>query len=116
MSHEQKNTCVFLLLALPSYAWLLTDILLPFILLYSTKNRLAMNVISHLIASCRWSNIHVVPQHGAVFEIRVADGYGARWSMDGTKVYICYCSAPFNFMSPCMYGYHARKQNKNVFR
>ncbi|KAJ6741266.1 RNA-BINDING ASCH DOMAIN PROTEIN [Salix purpurea] len=51
----------------------------------STKNRLAMNVISHLIASCRWSNIHVVPQHGAVFEIRVADGYGACWSMDGTK-------------------------------
>lgn len=54
----------------------------------STKNRLAMNVISRLIASCCWSNIHVVPQHGAVFEIRVADGYGARWSKDGTKVYI----------------------------
>ncbi|CAK7322658.1 unnamed protein product [Dovyalis caffra] len=54
----------------------------------STKNRLAMDVIDRLIASCCWSNIHIVPQHGAVFEIRVADGYGARWSKDGTKDFL----------------------------
>ncbi|XP_073266572.1 uncharacterized protein [Populus alba] len=58
----------------------------------STKNRLAMNVISRLIVSCCWSNIHVVPQHGAVFEIRVADGYGARWSKDGTKDFLNHTS------------------------
>ncbi|XP_015583632.1 uncharacterized protein LOC8284754 isoform X2 [Ricinus communis] len=51
----------------------------------SNKNMLALNVINRLIASCRWSNVHIVPQHGAVFEIRVADGYGARWSEDGTQ-------------------------------
>jgi hypothetical protein len=30
--------------------------------------------------------IHIVPPHGYVFEIRVADGYGARWTEDGSKV------------------------------
>ncbi|WCJ41289.1 RNA-binding ASCH domain protein [Euphorbia peplus] len=50
-----------------------------------TKNRLAMNVINCLVASCRWSNVHIVPPHGAVYEIRTVDGYGARWSSDGTK-------------------------------
>ncbi|XP_050212493.1 uncharacterized protein LOC126664244 isoform X6 [Mercurialis annua] len=51
----------------------------------STKNMLALNVINGLIASCCWSNVHIAPQHGTVFEIRVADGYGARWSQDGSK-------------------------------
>ncbi|XP_065866808.1 uncharacterized protein [Euphorbia lathyris] len=50
-----------------------------------SKNRLAMNVINCLIVSCRWSNVHIVPPHGAVYEIRTTDGYGARWSSDGTK-------------------------------
>ncbi|KAF2322004.1 hypothetical protein GH714_005465 [Hevea brasiliensis] len=36
----------------------------------STKNSLAMNVIKFLIASCCWSNVHIVPPHGAVFEVR----------------------------------------------
>lgn len=49
------------------------------------KNRLAMDVINCLIAACCWQNIHAVPQHGAVFEIRVVHGYGAHWSKDGTK-------------------------------
>lgn len=67
----------------------------------STKNRLAMNVISCLIVSCCWSNIHVVPQHGAVFEIRVADGYGARWSKDGTKF--------IGFLEPYIEDGHSRR-------
>lgn len=65
------------------------------------KNRLAMNVISRLIVSCCWSNIHVVPQHGAVFEIRVADGYGARWSKDGTKF--------IGFLEPYIEDGHSRR-------
>lgn len=56
-----------------------------------------MDVISRLIASSRWLNIHIVPQLGAVFEIRVTDGYGARWSKDGTKVYLYHCGHAFNF-------------------
>lgn len=53
----------------------------------SNKNKIAMNVISHLISHCCWLNVHILPSHEAVFEIRVADGYGARWSKDGTKVF-----------------------------
>lgn len=52
----------------------------------SDKNRLAVDVINRLIAHCCWLNVHTVPPHGVVFEIRVADGYGARWTEDGSKV------------------------------
>ncbi|WJX69711.1 hypothetical protein P8452_53915 [Trifolium repens] len=55
----------------------------------SNKNRLAMDVINNLIAHCCWMNIHIVPPHGNVFEIRVADGYGARWTEDGSKSHTC---------------------------
>ncbi|CAN8318228.1 unnamed protein product [Cochlearia groenlandica] len=51
----------------------------------SDKNRLAMDIINRFISHCCWMNIHIVPPHGEVFEIRVAQGYGARWSRDGTK-------------------------------
>lgn len=51
----------------------------------SVKNKLAMDVINHLITHCCWLNMHIVPPHHVVFEIRVSDGYGARWSEDGTK-------------------------------
>lgn len=50
------------------------------------KNRLAMDVVCHIIEHYGWLNVHIVPPHGAVFEIRVSDGYGARWSKDGCKV------------------------------
>ncbi|CAK9168789.1 unnamed protein product, partial [Ilex paraguariensis] len=51
----------------------------------SNKNRLAVDIIRHLLVHCCWLNMHIVPPHGLVFEIRVADDYGARWSVDGTK-------------------------------
>lgn len=35
-------------------------------------------------------NIHIVAPHGVVFEIRIAEGYGARWSKDGNKVSLSY--------------------------
>lgn len=49
-----------------------------------------MDMIGRLIASCCWLNVHIVQPHGVVFEIREVNGYGARWSMDGTKVYVQY--------------------------
>ncbi|KAF3457765.1 hypothetical protein FNV43_RR02424 [Rhamnella rubrinervis] len=49
------------------------------------KNKLALDVITHLVTNCCWLNVHTVPPHGEVFEIRVSDGYGARWSKDGSK-------------------------------
>lgn len=51
------------------------------------KNRHAVDLISGLLADCSWMNMHIVRPHGTVFEIRNDDGYGARWSVDGTKVY-----------------------------
>ncbi|KAL5990846.1 hypothetical protein ACLOJK_011751 [Asimina triloba] len=52
----------------------------------SDKNRLALNVINHLISHCCWMNIYQVQPHNCVFEIRVDEGYGARWSRDGLKL------------------------------
>ncbi|XP_022722435.1 uncharacterized protein LOC111279695 isoform X2 [Durio zibethinus] len=51
----------------------------------SNKNNLAMGVITDLITNSSWLNVYIVQPHGAVFEIRVDEGYGARWSKDGTK-------------------------------
>lgn len=66
----------------------------------SNKNKLAMDAITRVIANCCWLNMHIVPPHGAVFEIRVADGYGARWSQDGTKF--------IGFLEPYMEDGHLR--------
>ncbi|KAI6695970.1 hypothetical protein NL676_023680 [Syzygium grande] len=52
---------------------------------YSCKNNLAKDVIGRLVATCQWQNLHAVPPHGVVFEIRDVSGYGARWSEDGAK-------------------------------
>ncbi|KAL1191177.1 hypothetical protein V5N11_014241 [Cardamine amara subsp. amara] len=49
------------------------------------KNRLAAEIINGFVDHSCWMNIHIVPPHGEVFEIRVAQGYGARWSREGTK-------------------------------
>jgi hypothetical protein len=45
-------------------------------------------MICKLIEQAVWLNVHVVPV--PVFEIRVQDGYGARWSADGSQVNIFY--------------------------
>ncbi|XP_061365169.1 uncharacterized protein LOC133308551 [Gastrolobium bilobum] len=66
----------------------------------SNKNKLAMDVINRLIAHCCWLNIHTVAPHGVVFEIRVADGYGARWTEDGTKF--------IGFLEPYMQDGHSK--------
>uniref|UniRef100_A0A2P2P524 Uncharacterized protein n=1 Tax=Rhizophora mucronata TaxID=61149 RepID=A0A2P2P524_RHIMU len=59
-----------------------------------------MDVIGQLMGSCCWSNMHIIPQHGVVFEIRVVEGYGARWSGDGTKF--------IGFLEPYMEDGHAK--------
>ncbi|XP_062173623.1 uncharacterized protein LOC133879087 isoform X2 [Alnus glutinosa] len=66
----------------------------------SDKNKLSMDVVCHLIAHCDWLNVHVVPPYGVVFEIRVADGYGARWSKDGSKF--------IGFLEPYMEDGHSK--------
>ncbi|XP_078150036.1 uncharacterized protein LOC144545308 isoform X2 [Carex rostrata] len=51
----------------------------------SNKNQLASEVINRLLEDCCWMNIHLIQPYGPVFEIRVREGYGARWSHNGSK-------------------------------
>ena len=36
-----------------------------------------------LLDNASWTNCHMLPHGVEVFEVRVAQGYGARWSADG---------------------------------
>uniref|UniRef100_A0ACD6A2K0 Uncharacterized protein n=1 Tax=Avena sativa TaxID=4498 RepID=A0ACD6A2K0_AVESA len=49
------------------------------------KNQLSSQVIDRLLRECCWINVHLTQPYGPVFEIRVHEGYGARWSNDGLK-------------------------------
>ncbi|XP_040384623.1 uncharacterized protein LOC102706508 isoform X2 [Oryza brachyantha] len=49
------------------------------------KNQLASEIIDRLMCECCWMNIHLTQPYGPVYEIRVQEGYGARWSQDGSK-------------------------------
>lgn len=53
-----------------------------------SKNELAYGAIDSLLRDCCWMNVHVTQPFGPVFEIRVQEGYGARWSQDGSKVQV----------------------------
>ncbi|KAH9606895.1 hypothetical protein KSS87_019729 [Heliosperma pusillum] len=66
-----------------------------------TKNQLAMKVITNILDHCIWLNVHIIRPHGAVFELRVPEGYGARWSSDGTKF--------IGFLEPYMEDGHSKK-------
>ncbi|KAK8970613.1 hypothetical protein KSP40_PGU014839 [Platanthera guangdongensis] len=50
------------------------------------KNKRALEIINYLLNECCWMNMYKIHSHGCVFEIRAHEGYGARWSHDGTKV------------------------------
>lgn len=54
----------------------------------SAKNALASAALVRVLAGGTWANLHRLPVTGAarsadVFEVRLASGYGARWSADG---------------------------------
>jgi len=51
----------------------------------TSKNELASEAIDSLLRDCCWMNVHLTQPYGPVFEIRVHEGYGARWSQDGAK-------------------------------
>ncbi|KAI5652950.1 hypothetical protein M9H77_30137 [Catharanthus roseus] len=67
----------------------------------SDKNKAALDIISRFIVHCCWMNMHVVTAHSAVFEIRVAEGFGARWSEDGSKF--------VGFLEPYIVDGHSKK-------
>nr|XP_019703481.1 uncharacterized protein LOC105038613 isoform X1 [Elaeis guineensis] len=51
----------------------------------SKKNMRALEVINRLLINCCWMNVHLIQPYDCVFEIRVREGYGARWSKYGSK-------------------------------
>lgn len=48
------------------------------------KNEHANTILKHILEDASWINIHLLPHDLQVIEVRHADGYGARWSYDGT--------------------------------
>eukprot|EP00002_Diphylleia_rotans_P034873 TRINITY_DN7536_c0_g1_i1.p1 TRINITY_DN7536_c0_g1~~TRINITY_DN7536_c0_g1_i1.p1 ORF type:complete len:285 (+),score=53.03 TRINITY_DN7536_c0_g1_i1:44-898(+) len=50
-----------------------------------SQNANATAVLERLLDSAVWMNIHLLPRDVAVFEIRIEEGYGARWSADGVQ-------------------------------
>ncbi|CAO2821798.1 unnamed protein product [Amaranthus hypochondriacus] len=67
----------------------------------SIKNQLAVEVITRIISRCQWMNVYIVQPHGSVFEIRISDGYGARWSKDGATF--------IGFLEPYMEEGHSKR-------
>lgn len=49
----------------------------------AAKNRWAVGVVTRILDECTWANAHLLPHDLAMFEVRVQDGYGARWTADG---------------------------------
>ena len=48
------------------------------------KNELANEVLAKILNQAVWINIHNLPHDEPVIEIRVAKGYGARWSVNNS--------------------------------
>eukprot|EP00760_Papus_ankaliazontas_P032311 PhM_4_TR5743/c0_g1_i1/m.103607 len=46
-----------------------------------THCRLALEKLRQIISGATWRNIHLVPPQQVVFEVRLAEGYGARWHL-----------------------------------
>eukprot|EP00744_Colponema_vietnamica_P010488 GILI01014818.1.p1 GENE.GILI01014818.1~~GILI01014818.1.p1 ORF type:complete len:329 (+),score=18.30 GILI01014818.1:35-988(+) len=54
------------------------------------KNAAADAVLSRILSgsgsSCGWRNFHVLPHGFVVYEVRVPEGYGARWQLDTNQL------------------------------
>lgn len=64
------------------------------------KNQAAQEVLRRLLNEAAWINIHCLPNEQPVLEIRVAQGYGARWFVE-KKMFR-------GFVEPMMDGGHEK--------
>ena len=48
------------------------------------KNEHANTILMQILGDASWINIHLLPHDLKVIEVRCCEGYGARWSHDGT--------------------------------
>ncbi|GJP30080.1 hypothetical protein CLOM_g22296 [Closterium sp. NIES-68] len=49
------------------------------------KNQHALACVKNLLDNATWMNVHALPHDLPVFELREPEGYGARWSADGSQ-------------------------------
>ena len=66
------------------------------------KNELAQDILSKILTNTVWINLHNLPHDEPVIEVRVAKGYGARWSVTSGKQFR-------GFLEPQMEEGHANK-------
>ena len=64
------------------------------------KNENASNIAVKILKECVWINIHRMLQSETIIECRVIQGYGMRWSIEGTFR---------GFLEPQMDAGHERK-------
>lgn len=64
----------------------------------AAKNQHAMEIVSKIMDTAVWINIHGLPHDIKVIEMRTVEGYGARWLYDGTEFR--------GFLEPQMEGGH----------
>lgn len=48
------------------------------------KNENAREKLNMIISEAVWVNLHLLPHQEVVIEIRIEQGYGMRWTIDGT--------------------------------
>lgn len=65
-------------------------------------NQQAIGVLNRLLNDCVWINIHCLPKGEAIIEIRVSEGYGARW-------YVLQQQSFRGFVEPMMEGGHDKR-------
>lgn len=47
------------------------------------KNHTANELLHKVLDNCIWVSVHTIPPKVEILEIRIAEGYGMRWSIDG---------------------------------
>lgn len=65
------------------------------------RNALAENILERLLNECVWINVHCLPSEEPVVEVRVSEGYGARWFIKKQNGFR-------GFLEPMMEGGHDR--------
>jgi hypothetical protein len=66
------------------------------------RNQQAVSIMNRLLNECVWVNLHCLPKDEAIVEIRVRDGYGARWYVQKQQSFR-------GFVEPMMEGGHDKR-------
>uniref|UniRef100_A0A7S3LVQ2 Uncharacterized protein n=2 Tax=Palpitomonas bilix TaxID=652834 RepID=A0A7S3LVQ2_9EUKA len=66
------------------------------------KNERALSCIERVLAKAEWMNIHELPHEQPVLEVRMKEGYGARWYIDTPITFR-------GFLEPQMEGGHEKR-------